>query len=115
MKIFSIFNNMNIFVICMYIMVPTHFHDVDGELSDGNVEKMFGFSKILTAILKHRAFVVNLVATTRSLLLYFMLDSLYIYRLLGVVAKVFNMSKFTRAFTGSTEIYLVSGYTLRLK
>ena len=58
MKIFSICNNMNIFIIWMYIMVPAHFHDVDGELSDSNVGKMFGFSKILTAILKHWAFVV---------------------------------------------------------
>ena len=28
-------------------MVPAHFHDVDGDLSDPNVGKIFGLSKIL--------------------------------------------------------------------
>ena len=32
-------------------MVPAHFHDVDGDLFDHNVEKLFGLSKILTIIL----------------------------------------------------------------
>ena len=33
------------------IMVPAHFHDVDGDLSGHNVGKIFGLSKILTVIL----------------------------------------------------------------
>ena len=44
--------------ICFYIrnldvsvMVPPHFHDVDDNLSDHNVDEIFGLSKILTVIL----------------------------------------------------------------
>ena len=32
-------------------MVPAHFYDVDGDLSDHNVGKIFGLFKILTVIL----------------------------------------------------------------
>ena len=32
------------------IKVPAHFHDVDGDLSDHIVGKIFGLSKILTVI-----------------------------------------------------------------
>ena len=36
----------------MNIMVPAHFHDVDGDLSDHNVGKILSkLSKILTVIL----------------------------------------------------------------
>ena len=41
-----------------HIMVPAHFHDVDGELSDPNFRKIFQLSKILTVILRHRALLV---------------------------------------------------------
>ena len=33
------------------LMVPAHFHDVDGDLSDHNVGKIFGLSNILTVVL----------------------------------------------------------------
>ena len=39
-------------------MVPAHFHDVDGELSDHNVGKIFRLSKTVTVILRHRALLV---------------------------------------------------------
>ena len=39
-------------------MIPAHFHDVDGDLSDHNVGKIFELSKILTVILRHRALLV---------------------------------------------------------
>ena len=39
------------FTLVCNIMVPAHFHDVDGDLSDHNVGKIFGLSKILTVIL----------------------------------------------------------------
>ena len=37
------------------VIVPAHFHDVDGDLSGHNVVKIFGLSKILTVIWWHRA------------------------------------------------------------
>ena len=33
--------------ITIIIMVPAHFHDVEGDLSDHNVRKIFELSKIL--------------------------------------------------------------------
>ena len=33
------------------LTVPAHFHDVDSNLSDHNVGKIFGLSKILTVML----------------------------------------------------------------
>ena len=33
------------------LMVPAHFHDVDGDLSDHNVGRIFGLFKILTVVL----------------------------------------------------------------
>ena len=33
------------------VMVPAHFHDVDGDLSDHIVGKIFGLSQILTVVL----------------------------------------------------------------
>ena len=47
-------------------MVPAHFQDVDGDLSDHNVGKILGLSKILTVIL----------CFARSLLMCFVLGSL---------------------------------------
>ena len=41
----------NQYVLKLWVMVLAHFHDVDGDLSDHNVGKRFGLSKILTVIL----------------------------------------------------------------
>ena len=38
-------------IIIKCLVLPAHFHDVDGDLSDHNVREMFGLSKILTMIL----------------------------------------------------------------
>ena len=35
----------------LYLMVPANFHDVDGDLSDHNVGKIFQLSNILTVVL----------------------------------------------------------------
>ena len=56
-------------------MLPALFeiHDVDGDLSDHNVGKMFGLSKVLTV---HCDIVLNLdlIGISPCLLLYFVLN-----------------------------------------
>ena len=54
-------------------MVPADVHDVDGDLFDHIVGKIFGLSKILTVIL---CFTRILIVITRSLLLCSVLGSL---------------------------------------
>ena len=46
------------FHIYSQLMLQTHFHEVDGDLFDHNIFKMFGLSKILTMIWLHRALIV---------------------------------------------------------
>ena len=68
-------------------MVPAHFHDVDGDLSDNNIWKILGLSKILQYMENIRiiqnsdsdlvtsCFTCILIGITRSLLLCFVLGS----------------------------------------
>ena len=39
-------------------MLPAHFHDVNGDISDHNVVKTFGLYKILSTNSLHRALIV---------------------------------------------------------
>ena len=55
------------------LMVPDNFHEVDGDLSDHNVGKIFGLSKILTVT---SCFTRIWIGITRILLLCFALGSL---------------------------------------
>ena len=88
-------------------MVPAHFHDVNGDLSDHSLGKIFGLSKILTVIFSR-----ILIGITRSLLLCFVLfsSSDTFTGCSGVAATVFhNLSdpqliKPTRASTSSAEV-----------
>ena len=55
-------------------MLPAHFGDVDDNLSDHNVVKIFGF-QISDRDLVKSCFVRILIGFTRSLLLNFLVDS----------------------------------------
>ena len=68
------------------VMLPAHFHDVDGNLSHHNVVKMFGLTKILTVILRHHAIhrtCISCCALTQIIVLHFVRDS--------IVVNVLNM------------------------
>ena len=72
-------------------MIPAHFHDVDGDLFENNVEN--SDIDLITSFFSHILFSV-----TSSLLLYFK-QLAYCYRLLGVVAEVLNISKTCQTHT----------------
>ena len=58
----------------LYFMLPAHFGDVDDNLSDHNVVKIFGFQFSDRDLVKS-CFVRILIGFTRSLLLNFLVDS----------------------------------------
>ena len=57
-------------------MVPAHFEDVDGDLSDHSGGKIFGLSKNSDSDVVTSCFARILIGITRSLLLCFVLGSL---------------------------------------
>ena len=58
----------------MYRLLPAHFHEVDGDLFNHNIGKIFGLSKIENDPITS-CFNRDLVGITPSLLLYFVLGS----------------------------------------
>ena len=94
-------------------MVPVHFHDAAGDLSDHNVGKIFGLSKILTVLCSYfDRYYSQFVFVFRAGLFS---SSDTFTGCSAVVVKGLNMSKTCQTPQSSRSSAEVSEYVLRLK